>query len=65
MDATTGALVWVILVGGASDDLSYGVTISSDVPTDVLVTGQFQGTATFGDFALTSRGSSDGFLMDW
>jgi gliding motility-associated-like protein len=48
----TGALVWVSTAGGSMSDIGNAITI--DNSGNVLVTGEFAGTATFGSFSLTS-----------
>ncbi len=56
----TGTCVWVRSAGGTQSDIGNGITL--DGAGNVLVTGQFTGTATFGGFNLTSmNGSTDVF----
>jgi uncharacterized delta-60 repeat protein len=60
-----GTLAWAKLAGGASYDWSFGVTARSDNKT--IVTGSFQGTATFGlgepnQTVLGSAGGDDIFI---
>jgi len=50
---TAGALVWVQSAGGPMADIGNAITI--DNAGNVLVTGQFAGTANFGAFSLTSN----------
>lgn len=49
---TNGNLQWVNSVGGNYGDTGYGITSDSD--GNVIATGQFKGTATFGSSTLTS-----------
>jgi hypothetical protein len=60
-----GTLAWAKRAGGASSDFSYGITTLSDNST--VVTGRFQGSATFGpgepnQTVLTSAGLYDIFI---
>jgi hypothetical protein len=55
-----GAYVWATQAGGVSTDQGRGVSTVSD--GSAIVTGYFQGTATFGSTTLTSAGSSDVFV---
>ena len=59
---STGNVAWAIKAGDSSNDIGYG--IASDGAGGALVTGAFQGTATFGSsITLTSSGFSDAFVM--
>jgi hypothetical protein len=51
-----GSLVWSRALGGPGEQQSHG--ISADAEGRTLVTGEFQGTALFGDHRLDSAGSS-------
>jgi hypothetical protein len=60
-----GSYGWTRIMGGASDDLGYGITTGSSA--SVCVAGNFQGTVNFGlDFGTTdnktSAGGSDVFM---
>ena len=55
-----GNFVWVTQAGGTSTELGQSITVLSDGSS--LITGQFQGTATFGSTTLSSAGSSDIFV---
>lgn len=62
----TGALVWVAQMGGTADDRAYSVAF--DGLDSVLVTGLFQGRATFGESTqLTSSNATvaDVFLASY
>jgi len=52
-----GNWLWVSQAGGSSDDEGYEITI--DDARNSIVTGYFEGTATFGTYSLTSSGYSD------
>lgn len=54
-----GQCLWAAQAGGADDDGGYA--IATDGSGNSVVTGQFTGTATFGDTTLTSLGSYDIF----
>ncbi len=49
---SSGTFIWAVSAGGAMADI--GNAIDVDVNGNVLVTGQFQGSATFGSSTLTS-----------
>jgi hypothetical protein len=51
-----GRLVWARSLGGPGEQQSHG--ISADAAGEVLVTGEFRGTALFGSHRLDSDGSS-------
>jgi len=48
----TGKLLWAVSAGGTLSDIGNAITI--DNSGNVLVTGEFAGTAKFGSFSLTS-----------
>jgi len=52
----TGAVQWVVSGGGSQSDI--GNSIAVDNNGNVIVTGQFAGTATFGSFTLTSTANN-------
>lgn len=57
----TGTLLWVVKAGGNGADIGNGITV--DNSGNVIVTGEFKGTATFGTTSLTSAGTnSDAFI---
>jgi hypothetical protein len=58
-----GAHVWSKRLGGASYDM--GQALAVDGGGNVLVGGQFAGTANFGGTDLTSAGGYDGFLAKY
>jgi len=59
-----GNLVWVMKAGGTGNDAGYGVTF--DRSGNVIVTGEFSGTCTFGSFTLTSAaGTADVFTAKY
>jgi len=51
-----GNLMWVKRAGGIYSDVANGIT--SDNQGNVIITGQYRGTADFGPFNLTSSNSS-------
>ena len=61
--SSTGARQWTIKAGGLSTDVARGVAINSR--GDIIVTGNFAGTADFGGVSLTSLGSDDAFVAGY
>ena len=59
MDAN-GNWSWAAKAGGS--DYDYGIAIAIDDNGNSYVTGDFQGTATFGSYSLTSSGDDDIFV---
>ena len=57
---SSGNYVWVVSAGGTSFDIGRSATLLSDGSS--MITGQFQGTALFGDYTLNSSGSNDVFV---
>ncbi len=58
-----GTPVWVRKYGGTQNDQGFAIVMSpSTVPAAPVITGQFQGTVTFGDTSLTSAGTLDCFV---
>ena len=57
-----GAIDWVVQAGGTADTRGSGVAYDGR-SGGALVTGDFSGKASFGSTSLTSRGSSDAFVM--
>jgi len=55
-----GDLVWATAMGGAGGDEGRGIAV--DAAGNVYTTGNFQGTADFGPFSLTSEGFNDTFV---
>ena len=53
---TDGQLIWVTSAGGANADIANAVDFDSN--GNVVITGEFSGTATFGSETLTSQGGS-------
>ncbi len=51
-----GNLKWVVSAGGSLSDIGNAITI--DNVGNVVIAGQFTGTATFGSFILTGSGSN-------
>ncbi len=51
-----GNVKWLVSCGGTESDIGNAITI--DNTGDVIVTGQFQGTAKFGTFTLTSSANN-------
>jgi hypothetical protein len=55
-----GNFLWVKQAGGSSSDYGYGIT--SDLSTNIILTGYFNGTANFGTTTINSAGGSDIFI---
>ncbi len=58
----SGTCLWAKKGGGASLDRAYGLAVTE---SDVVVTGYYEGTGTFGTTSLTSAGSGDAFTMKY
>jgi hypothetical protein len=59
----SGTYVWATQAGGTSTDRGYAISTLSDGSGSAIVTGYFQGTATFGSTTLTSSaGTYDVFV---
>ncbi|MBI3722626.1 hypothetical protein HY251_01525 [bacterium] len=56
-----GALVWAMSAGGTGDDA--GAAVAAFADHTIAVSGCFQGTASFGASAATSKGGKDGFVV--
>jgi hypothetical protein len=61
--AADGQYLWGKRFGGTGDD--YGDAVAVDANADVYVTGNFPGTVNFGGGAVTSFGSTDGFVAKY
>ena len=61
-DASGNAL-WAVSAGGTSDE--NGISIATDELNNVIATGNFEGSATFGTIPLTSVGGSDVFIAKY
>ena len=59
--ATSASFDWAVRIGGASGDVT-SEGIASDGAGGSLVTGEFEGTVSFGLAALSSAGSTDVFV---
>ncbi len=59
----SGNLLWVRRAGGTSGDVGLGVAV--DGLGNSIITGFFQGTATFGTINLVSTGGSDIFIAKY
>ena len=57
---TLGAFQWALTGGGAGTDRAQAIALAPD--GNLLVTGAYNGTATFGTTTLTSQGDFDIFL---
>ena len=55
-----GSYAWAKKAGGTSNDVGNGITSLADGSS--IITGSFQGTASFGDTTLTSDGDNDVFI---
>lgn len=58
-----GILQWVEKAGGVSEDSSQGITI--DANENVYITGYFYNISNFGNYSVTSAGSSDIFTAKY
>src|SRR4051794_35202196 len=56
----TPTFEWAISAGGTLHDKTRGIAL--DAEGNVLLTGEFTGTATFGEHTLTSAGAMDFFV---
>ncbi len=61
METATGSVPWAINMGGSNVDSGYG--ISTGPANALYCTGFFQSNANFPGYVLTSKGSSDIFIM--
>src|SRR6185295_10325663 len=59
--SATGAYLWSKKFGSTGDEVGYGVGFDS--AGDVLLSGKFQGSVSFGGTALASAGGDDIFLV--
>lgn len=57
---TPPTFAWAISAGGKQHDKTRGIAVDS--AGNVLLTGEFTGTATFGEYTLTSVGDMDFFV---
>lgn len=57
---TSGVWQWAVKAGGSSADTGSGIAV--DGAGNVVVTGLFQGTASFGALSQTSAGNYDAFV---
>jgi len=57
----SGAIDWAVQAGG--ENVASGRGIAHDGAGGALVTGYFSGQASFGSTSLTSRGTTDAFVM--
>ena len=58
-----GNFIWAVQAGGINEEWGNGIAV--DVSANILVTGSFLGSATFGDTTLTSLGGSDIFVAKY
>jgi len=58
--SSTGQHLWSKRFGSSGDDVGYGLAVDS--VGDVVLSGKFQGSISFGGTALTSAGGDDVFL---
>ncbi|MBI3725225.1 hypothetical protein HY251_14940 [bacterium] len=59
----SGSLLWARSAGGAGDDAALGVAVRPDGSS--IVTGSFQGAATFGSFSLASPAATGAFFASY
>jgi hypothetical protein len=60
--ATNGALIWIRQISGNDTNGDVGYGVATDASGNILVTGNFSGTASFGGTNLVSAGGRDMFL---
>ncbi len=60
----TGTVLWARRAGGTGQDFLSGMAVDQ-ATGEVVVTGGFSGTATFGTFSLTSQGDYDLFVAKY
>ncbi|MDO9512401.1 MAG: immunoglobulin domain-containing protein, partial [Bacteroidales bacterium] len=58
-----GAMQWVQQAGGTSEDFGHQVMV--DISEHAIITGRFQGTATFGSTNIVSSGNNDIFMAKY
>lgn len=61
--SSTGTLLWALSAGGAARD--WGLGVATDGSGNVVMTGYFQGVASFGGTELTSAGMDDVFVAKY
>jgi len=59
----TGVCQWIKTAGGTDDD--YAASIAVDASNNIVITGNFRNTATFGTFSLSSNGFKDIFVAKY
>jgi len=59
----SGNVLWAKQAGGQDIDASKNIAV--DISGDSYITGEFQGSATFGSTTLTSSGSYDAFIAKY
>ena len=57
---TSGSFQWAKAGGGSGDDIGWDVTVNID--GNIICTGEFQYTGTFGSNTISSRGGTDIFI---
>lgn len=57
---TSGNFIWAKKGGGSGDDIGYDVSVNSN--GEIVCTGQFQSTGTFGSNSVHSNGNLDMFI---
>ncbi len=62
-DTSNGKTMWYKSTSGGGKDAGYG--ICADKEGNIYVTGGFQGSISFGGHSLSSRGSSDVFIVKY
>jgi len=60
--SSSGSWTWAVKAGGSTSEYYSGRGIAVDSSGNAYVTGDFQGTATFGSTSLTSSGGGDIFV---
>ena len=61
--ATNGTWLWIVSAGGTFRDNGNDITVVEN--GNICITGNFEGTATFGNITLVSKGQTDMFITQY
>ena len=62
---SSGNLLWIQQISSGTNQSSYGIGISLDAANNIYITGNFNGSLTFGTFSLTTTGGYDAFTAKY